>query len=267
MDDVIIGSKFGNLLVLYEVPKGIRKYKHRRCFKCKCICGKETEVSVNHLKDGHTKSCGCMRGEKNREINTKHGMTGSRIYVIWEHMKDRCFNKRNKSYHRYGERGVTVCDEWSGENGFINFYNWAIKNGYREDLTIDRINNDGNYTPDNCRWATRKEQMNNVNYNVFLELDGEEHTISQWSDILGIGQDTIQARKKYYNFDDKKALLKPQTCKKKVCITSVDDKSKKVFDSCRDAAKYINCSPPSITQCAKGKIKSTHGYYIEYIEE
>lgn len=267
MDDTIIGQKFGELLVLNEVPKDIRKDKNHRCFECQCSCGSKTIVTLNHLKTGHTKSCGCMKGKMCSIANTKHGMTGSRIYQIWLHMKHRCFNPKDKEYHRYGGRGISICDEWINNRGFENFYNWAINNDYQEDLTIDRINNDDNYEPNNCRWVNRKEQMNNVGYNIYLRLEDKEHTIAQWSDILGIKQNTIQARKKYHNYDDRAALLKPPTCQKKVRVTSVDNKIKIDFNSCKEASEYIGCDRSSITQCAQGKIKSTHGYYIEYIEE
>ena len=101
-------------------------------------------------------------------------------------MKNRCYNPNEDSYKYYGARGITVCDEWLGENGFINFYNWAITHGYRDDLTINRINNDGNYEPSNCNWATFKEQANNKRTNRVIEYMGESHTCSEWADIVGI---------------------------------------------------------------------------------
>lgn len=265
MNDIIIGNKYGELTVLEEVPKNIRKDKAHRCFECQCSCGNKIEVTANHLKTGHTKSCGCMKSKMCKEANLKHGMTGSRLYETWQHMKRRCNNPKDKLYHRYGGRGITVCDEWSEESGFNNFYKWAINNGYSDDLTIDRIDNDGNYEPNNCRWTTRKEQMNNVGYNVFLELNGEKHTIAQWSDILKIKQDTLQARRKYYNFTDEEVLSQPLLNKKRVRITSKNGQVEKIFNSCKEASEYIGCLPSSVTQCAKGKIKSTHGYYIEYV--
>ena len=113
-------------------------------------------------------------------------MHGTRIYRIHQGMKNRCYNPNEDSYKNYGARGITICDEWLGENGFINFYNWAITHGYRDDLTINRINNDGNYEPGNCNWATFKEQANNKRTNRVIEYMGESHTCSEWADIVSI---------------------------------------------------------------------------------
>lgn len=124
----------------------------------------------------------------------KHGMGHSRIYFIWKSMKQRCHNKNSSNYERYGGRGIKVCDEW--RNDFQNFYNWSIQNGYSDDLTIDRINNDGNYDPSNCRWATAKEQSNNKRNNKHYECNGETHTLGEWGSILGISSATIWARLK-----------------------------------------------------------------------
>ena len=107
-------------------------------------------------------------------------------------MKKRCYNENSKSYKSYGERGIIICKEWL--NDFINFYNWSIKNGYADNLSIDRIDVNGNYEPNNCRWATQKEQANNTRRNRYLTYKGETHTISEWSDIFNLKSGTIRAR-------------------------------------------------------------------------
>ena len=116
----------------------------------------------------------------------------SRLYSIWRHMKERCHNENHIAFPRYGGRGISVCDQW--KNDFFQFKEWSLKNGYREDLTIDRIDNDGNYCPENCRWATRTEQQNNRAVNHFLTFKGETHTIAEWSRIIGMSRITIRSR-------------------------------------------------------------------------
>lgn len=160
------GRKFGKLTVIERaVPK--KPNKKHTFWKCKCECGNEIITSSNHLLTGHTRSCGCshkeLTGEKNPSY--KHGKRNSRLYTIWAGMKSRCLNKENNKYKNYGGRGIKLCDEWTDkENGFINFYNWAINNGYNEKLTLDRRNVNGDYCPENCRWLTLQEQnWNKIN--------------------------------------------------------------------------------------------------------
>jgi hypothetical protein len=120
-----------------------------------------------------------------------HGMRYTRIYNIWRSMRQRCSNSNCIRYSRYGGRGITVCDEW---NDFNCFYKWAIATGYKDDLTIDRINTDGNYEPSNCRWATYKEQANNIKTNRLITYDGETKTMTQWAEAIGIKPATLWAR-------------------------------------------------------------------------
>lgn len=123
---------------------------------CKCDCGNETIVLKANLVRGHTKSCGCNRSINARKLFTKHGQCGTRLYRIWVEMVHRCYLKSDTNYKKYGARGITVCDEW--RNDFKSFYDWSMSNGYTDELTIDRIDSDGNYEPTNCRWATYKQQ-------------------------------------------------------------------------------------------------------------
>lgn len=151
----LTGQRFGRLTVAGSLPT---KYKKTR-WRCVCDCGKETEATTDHLISGHTESCGCLRYERLKAANTKHGNRRARLYTIWEHMKQRCDNPRNKDFKYYGGRGVKVCAEWVDD--FKAFQEWALANGYRENLTIDRIEVDGNYEPQNCRWVTQSEQNKN----------------------------------------------------------------------------------------------------------
>ena len=125
---------------------------------------------------------------------TTHGKSEERIYRIWGNMLRRCDYKKHISYKNYGARGIKVCDEWSKDHGFENFYQWAIKNGYSDDLTIDRIDVNGNYEPDNCRWITNTEQQNNRRNNKLIEYRGEIKTLAEWCRELGIGYSKTELR-------------------------------------------------------------------------
>lgn len=260
----MINKKFGYLTVIKKLEPIRYKTGTQPCYECMCDCGKLINVTKNHLKTGHTKSCGCKKSQMCIDSNFKHGLAGSRLYNTYYHMRRRCYNEKDKQYHRYGGRGITVCDEWLGENGFINFSNWAMNNGYNDTLTIDRINNDGNYEPNNCRWATPTEQMNNVSYNVRLTYNNETHTIAEWAKIVGLKQDTIQARIKYHNLSVEEALFKPPTCKKAVAVYK-DDTFIGIFDSQKEAAKFMGVFPSQVCRYLKGEEQKLNGYHVERV--
>lgn len=167
----LTGKRFGKLTVISKVKKESKS--ERTKWLCKCDCGNTTIVPTYRLTGGETQSCGCKRYESK---NMKHGMKNTRIYSIWCDMKKRCNNPNSKNYKNYGARGIKVCDEWSSD--FMSFYSWSIKNGYKGSLSIDRIDNDKGYSPDNCRWVTRKEQNNNRRNTVFVEIDGKSVPLS-----------------------------------------------------------------------------------------
>lgn len=183
----MIGRRFGMLTVIENA--GRTKYGNIK-WLCKCDCGEQSIVVGSNLKSGNTKSCGCYRVD----IKKKHGLNGSRLAHCYDSMKTRCYNKNFIRYDRYGGRGIKVCDEWL--NDFESFVKWALKNGYRDDLTLDRIDNDGDYEPDNCRWASKKEQANNTRTTVMIEIDGVVKPLQEWCEIYGIKQETVHARRR-----------------------------------------------------------------------
>lgn len=177
----LTGRKFGKLTVIKRVENTL---SNKVNWLCKCECGKYSKVISSDLTKKGTKSCGCL--------TKKHGLTHHRLYYIWQDMKARCYNLKQQRYNRYGGRNIVVCDEWL--NNFKSFYDWAMNNGYRDDLTIDRINNDGNYEPNNCRWATLIEQHNNTSRNRHLLYNGENLTIAEWSRKLNMTRNLIRDR-------------------------------------------------------------------------
>lgn len=184
------GKVFGKLKV---VERAGSSHDGRALWKCKCLnCGKVIVATGRALRSGDKKSCGCLVKEVNSNLHKTHGKTGSRLYRIWSGMKDRCLNKSLKDYKNYGGRGISVCSEWL--NNFEVFNKWAMENGYQENLTIDRINVNGNYEPNNCRWVTQKEQANNTRFNVYITYEGRTQTMKMWCEEFGINYWTVQAR-------------------------------------------------------------------------
>ena len=172
-----------------------------------CDCGKTVVVSGYNLRSGKTKSCGCYMIDQTKKANTKHGMFGTSIYRTYSNMKNRCYNPNYYLYKDYGGRGISVCDEWLGNNGFSNFYEWSKENGYRPDLSLDRIDCDGNYSPQNCRWVDMVTQQNNRRNNHMITANGETHTMAEWSRITNIPYCTIQ-RRIYSGWDESDAVTR-----------------------------------------------------------
>lgn len=178
----LTGKRFGRLTVICRVGS-----KHKEVlWRCICDCGKKTDVTSSNLRYGHTKSCGCLRSDVPSAISKKHGLYGTHIYRTYYNMKNRCYNPNYYLFKSYGGKGITVCDEWLGENGLSEFYKWSMNNGYDESLSIDRIDNSKGYSPENCRWATMKEQQNNRTNNHLITINGVCRTLKQWSEKTGI---------------------------------------------------------------------------------
>lgn len=160
-------------------------------WKCLCDCGNEILVKTADLRCGGMKSCGCWRREVGHN-NFKYDCKNNRLYHIWRGMKARCFNKNNANFPRYGGRGITVCEEWKDD--FSSFSSWAYSNGYSDELSIDRIDFDGNYCPENCRWATLTEQNNNKSNNFYITENGRTQTLAEWCKEFNADRDKV----KYY---------------------------------------------------------------------
>lgn len=186
----ITGIKYERLTPVSFV--GIKN--HKAMWLCKCDCGKETVVSSSNLQSGTTRSCGCFKEEKRIESRYKHGGEPKRLYHIWCGMRQRCENKKSHKYRIYGGRGISVCDEWKGNNGFVEFRKWALSHGYSDDLSLDRIDVNGNYEPQNCRWATAKEQALNTRFNKFYNGLGMSKRASEWAEYFGINRVTFYKR-------------------------------------------------------------------------
>lgn len=176
------GQQYGHLTV---IGKGERKYfpcgTWATTWICKCDCGNTTTVLAENLRSGHTQSCGCRKMEGARKALLIHGDSankcGTRLYRIWRSMKQRCIDRGCPAYKDYGGRGILICEEWFD---YTKFKEWALSNGYSEELSIDRIDVNGNYEPSNCRWATRIEQANNKRNNHRITIGDRTQTLAQW---------------------------------------------------------------------------------------
>lgn len=190
----LTGQRLGRLLVI-EKYEG-KLYDGRTAWRCKCDCGNICLATTKVLRNGDKQSCGCLRREMLTERNYKHGGSvrnqQERLYHIWLDILRRCKNPKRRNYKDYGGRGIKVCEEW--ENSYLSFRTWALNNGYNDTLTIDRIDNNGNYCPENCRWVTMKEQNNNKRNNHYITYNGETHTVSEWLEITGIKHSTMYQR-------------------------------------------------------------------------
>lgn len=187
----ITNQRFGRLVTIKRIiPEGETKNK----WFCRCDCGNECLVRTSDLRNGRTQSCGCLKRELDFQRNRTHGLSHTRLHKIWRHMKDRCLNPNSKSYKDYGGRGIVICEEW--KNNFENFMEWALASGYKSNLTIERIDVNGNYEPNNCCWIPLIEQAKNRRTTHYLTFNNETHNIREWSKIIGISENAIHHRLK-----------------------------------------------------------------------
>ena len=200
----MIGKKFGRLTVLEELPD--RAY-NRIMYKCLCDCGSTSVVAGQDLRQGKTKSCGCL-GHKNKDVpHPRHGLTKHPLFHIWGGILQRCYTRTAKNYPNYGARGISVCDLWRYD--FLSFYNWSMSNGWKQGLTLDRINPNGDYSPGNCRWVTQSVQNRNKRNSLpKFEWNGESKYLQEWAAEYGINYSTVFSRVKR-GWDLEKALITP----------------------------------------------------------
>lgn len=183
-----VGKSFGRLTILKSTTKG-------NCL-CRCVCGNEKEILFYRIKIGVSKSCGCLRKEVTSRRSKKHGGSGTKLHGVWFGIKTRCYNKNSEGYKFYGLKGVGVCNEWKDD--FSKFRDWALENGYREGLTIDRINPNKNYEPENCRWITNQEQAANKRDSLFVNYKGETLCLTDMCKKHGLNHVNVrQYRNKY----------------------------------------------------------------------
>ena len=184
------GSRYG----LWTVIGYAESSRHGdRMYQCVCECGRENKVSARQLQSGRSACCGCVGAKRHAEKFTTHGQSDSKLYKVWSSMKRRCSAPDDPSYCNYGGRGIVVCDEWKT---FIPFHAWALLSGYREGLTIESINNDKGYSPDNCEWIPKPQQSKNTRHCVMISYEGHTLNISDWAKRLGVPYARIQSRLK-----------------------------------------------------------------------
>lgn len=193
------GQRFGMLTVLRRGPNKVRGETSESGWVCRCDCGGENHVAKSDLIRGKVRSCRCIMGK-----NHTHGMFGTRVYKVWVGMIQRCHNPKDRGWRNWGGRGIVVCERW--RHSFENFY--SDMGAPAPGLSLDRIDNDGNYEPGNCRWVTAKEQQRNRRGNVFVDLRGEKKPVSAWAEEFGMDAELVRGRL-YRGWDVERALTTP----------------------------------------------------------
>lgn len=176
----LVGKVFGCLTVISKHSSGSGQIM----WNCKCECGNIIQVNTGRLNFGSITSCGCIKRNRIIEQNTTHGLSNTRLYEIWCGMKKRCYDENSERYKDYGGRGITICDEWKDD--FQSFYDWAMKNGYKENLTIERKDVNGNYCSENCCWITKAQQSRNQRKTIKYTIFGIEKPLIEWCEYAEI---------------------------------------------------------------------------------
>ena len=272
LDRDLTGMQFGRWMVLCRGKDRINKHGHHtRTWICECSCDKHTvkEVLEPSLLNHSSTSCGCKRIESVKN-NKKHGLSGTRIKRVYYNMHSRCENPNTPKFYNYGGRGIKVCDEWSGENGLINFYNWAMINGYSEDLTLDRIDDDGNYEPSNCRWINYETQNLNKRNNRLITIDGKTQTVTEWSNEYRINRNTLDQRIRS-GISDKDLLvprkLYPGCSSGFVGVYYRKDSKKWRASINKDGVKYNLGTYENLKDAVEARLNGELKYYGKYLSD
>ena len=257
------GKVFGDLTVIKQLEKN-KSGKNR--WLCECRCGRYTHTITHNILSGRVtscNSCAVKRGSKG------HKMSRTKLYYVWAGIKARCYNRNNKSFHNYGGRGIVMCDDW--KNDFLSFAEWSAKTGYSDGLSIDRIDVNGNYCPENCRWLTVAEQSRNRRDNIVIEHNGEKKILADWADELGINRmlatqryDDCIANGKLIVFDE--LFFRGRLDAKQVNQFSLDGAFIKRWPSLAEAGRN-GYDRTGISMCCNGKRKTANGYIWKYESE
>lgn len=190
---VLIGNKYNNL----TIQKDLGMVEHSHIVQCVCDCGNIIDRRLDQIKSGAVKSCGCFKKSmlvKRNKANFygTHNKSKTRLYRIWADMKQRCINPKQKVYKNYGGRGIKICDDWKSD--FMTFYNWAMNNGYSDKLSIDRLDVNGNYEPNNCRWVNQKVQLRNTRRTIIIKIGNQEKCLKDWCAVYNKPYSTVCGR-------------------------------------------------------------------------
>lgn len=264
----LTGKRFNHLTV---VSRAETKHGKTR-WNCVCDCGNTTCTITNALTSGRTRSCGCFKEDKITHAPYKqgtHGLSGTHIYQIWMSMRKRCSNQNDKSYSRYGGRGIFVCKEWA--DSFETFYEWSMAHSYKDGFSIDRIDNNGNYCPENCRWVPMNEQVKNTRRNVRIEHNGVVKILNEWCKIYGIPFSRANQRYHYMKRRGEEITLEKLMYDgnftiKKVNQYSLDGVLVRTWSKLTDV-KQEGYGPSLVSDCCRGKRKRAYGFIWEYAQD